>query len=303
MRVLRRLPALADALRDGRLCLTTAALLDPVLTEENADEVVVRAAYMTKAKVEHLVASLQPRTAPRDVVRKLPARSETAEMPVVPSAPSSEAGAPGHATEPPPAASTSATPARSPERRPTIRPVSADTYSISVTIDAALKRDLDELRSLLSHKVPNGDLSAVLREALRCALEKHRKRKGAVAPSRRRKSKPATTTSPRGAAVREPISAETRRQVWQRDGGTCAWVGPDGRRCGSRWKLELDHVVPVARGGRSTIDNLRILCRIHNRLHAEHVFGRAFMARFGGGRPQTGESASPGESPFRSHLS
>jgi hypothetical protein len=44
--------------------------------------------------------------------------------------------------------------------------------------------------------------------------------------------------------------------------------------------LELDHVVPVALGGASTIANLRVRCRGHNLLDAEQVFGRAHMARF-----------------------
>ncbi len=57
MRVLRRLPHLADAFRDGRLCLTTAALLEPVLTEENAADLVTRAAFKSKADVEQLVVS------------------------------------------------------------------------------------------------------------------------------------------------------------------------------------------------------------------------------------------------------
>jgi 5-methylcytosine-specific restriction endonuclease McrA len=44
--------------------------------------------------------------------------------------------------------------------------------------------------------------------------------------------------------------------------------------------LELDHIVPVALGGRSTVDNLRLCCRAHNTLHAEQVFGREHMDQF-----------------------
>ena len=72
MRALRRFPRLESPLRDGRLCLSTAPLLAQVLTEENLDDLVARAAFQTKAEVEHLVASIQPRTAPRDGLRKLP---------------------------------------------------------------------------------------------------------------------------------------------------------------------------------------------------------------------------------------
>src|SRR5918911_2211053 len=42
MRVLRRLPSLAQALRDGQLCLSTVALLGPILTDKNLDEMVRR---------------------------------------------------------------------------------------------------------------------------------------------------------------------------------------------------------------------------------------------------------------------
>ena len=76
------------------------------------------------------------------------------------------------------------------------------------------------------------------------------------------------------------IPAAVRREVWRRDGGRCAFVAADGRRCNSRWKLELDHVQPVALGGSSTVDDLRVTCRAHNLLYAERAFGREHMDRF-----------------------
>src|SRR5574341_850590 len=232
MKVLRRFPRLADALRDGRLCLTTLALLGQVLTEENAEELVARAAFRTTAEVDHLVASVKPRSAPREGIRRLP-------EPTVPS------------------------PSESPldegdgEREPL--PSQAEA-------PFALKEDLETLRMLLSHKVPKGDLAAVLHEAICCGIEKHGKRKGAVRPARKMK-----VTSPESLTR---VSAEVRRQVWERDQGRCAWVGSDGKRCNSRWQVEADHVDPAARGGKATLDRLRLLCRGHNVLHAEDVYGR-----------------------------
>ena len=73
---------------------------------------------------------------------------------------------------------------------------------------------------------------------------------------------------------------EVRREVWKRDGGRCTWTGPDGRRCDSRWQLELDHIEPPLFGGRSTVENLRLRCRAHNLLYAEQVYGREHMDRF-----------------------
>ena len=46
------------------------------------------------------------------------------------------------------------------------------------------------------------------------------------------------------------IPAPVRREVWRRDGSCCSFVDPhSGRRCSSRFLLELDHLVPFARGG------------------------------------------------------
>jgi len=299
-RVLRRLPLLTEALRDGRLCMSTVALLDPLLTEENAAELVARAAFKTKAEVEHLVVSLQPRDAPKDGVRKL---SERRDMPsaaalLAPRPPEVELAGAAATGDAPGAVVVPFTPARA-EARPTVRPVAADTYSLRVTIDAALKRDLDQLTELLSHKVPNGDLATVLREAVRCAIERHGKRKGAVEPNHERKRKsPADRATAIGkpAKVRQPVSAEVRRQVWRRDEGCCAWIGPDGRRCGSKWMLELDHIHPAALGGPSTLENLRVLCEPHNKLHGEQTFGRSRMAQFRRKQPRSGGSTSPSES-------
>src|SRR5919205_2415368 len=43
MRTVRRFPELLDALREGRLCLSTLGLLAPVLTEENVRELAAAA--------------------------------------------------------------------------------------------------------------------------------------------------------------------------------------------------------------------------------------------------------------------
>jgi hypothetical protein len=56
-------------------------------------------------------------------------------------------------------------------------------------------------------------------------------------------------------------------------------VSDAGKRCGARTLLEFDHAEPVARGGRSTVDNVRLRCRLHNRYEAERVFGVEFMER------------------------
>ena len=62
------------------------------------------------------------------------------------------------------------------------------------------------------------------------------------------------------------IPAAVRREVWRRDLGCCTYVDRHtGRRCGSRFFLELDRIVPVARGGGAEPGNLRLRCAAHHR--------------------------------------
>ena len=62
--------------------------------------------------------------------------------------------------------------------------------------------------------------------------------------------------------------AAVARAVFLRDGKQCSYVSPDGRRCSARRCLELDHVVPWAVGGKSTVENLRLRCRAHNQRYS-----------------------------------
>ena len=65
-----------------------------------------------------------------------------------------------------------------------------------------------------------------------------------------------------------------------RDKGRCAFVGTNGRRCNKKDNLQIDHIVPYARGGANKIDNLRLLCEKHNLLEAEREYGRDHMKQF-----------------------
>jgi hypothetical protein len=91
---------------------------------------------------------------------------------------------------------------------------------------------------------------------------------------------PATAIGARPAktAGSQPSQA-ARSIVTERDGLGCSWVGEDGQRCGSHAWLELDHHHPRAKGGSSEPQNLRWLCRNHNRLAAELEYGKTHIER------------------------
>jgi hypothetical protein len=73
---------------------------------------------------------------------------------------------------------------------------------------------------------------------------------------------------------RTVIPAKTRRLVWMKAGGKCQFVDFEtGKRCGSRYFLEIDHVKAVALGGSNDPENLRLFCRGHNAREAVKIFG------------------------------
>lgn len=62
----------------------------------------------------------------------------------------------------------------------------------------------------------------------------------------------------------ERIPDEIKIAVWRRDEGKCA-------RCGSREKLEYDHIIPVSLGGSNTIRNIELLCEKCNREKSNNI--------------------------------
>ena len=79
-----------------------------------------------------------------------------------------------------------------------------------------------------------------------------------------------------GGGTGRAIPAVVKRAVWRRDQGRCSYVDrTSGRRCGSQHLLQIDHVVPYARGGAAEPNNLRLLSAAHHRhRHAGARLGR-----------------------------
>lgn len=48
-----------------------------------------------------------------------------------------------------------------------------------------------------------------------------------------------------------------RKRILNRFNNTCV-------KCGSREKLEIDHIIPISRNGREDEDNMQILCKTCN---------------------------------------
>jgi 5-methylcytosine-specific restriction endonuclease McrA len=70
------------------------------------------------------------------------------------------------------------------------------------------------------------------------------------------------------------VPADLKLKIWKRDQGKCTYIDPgSGRRCGATSFIEIDHIVPHALGGETTLENLRLYCRTHNLEAARKTYG------------------------------
>jgi len=63
---------------------------------------------------------------------------------------------------------------------------------------------------------------------------------------------------------RERIPERVRHEVWRRDEAKCV-------DCGSKNRLEFDHIIPVSKGGANTARNLQLLCQDCNRRKSANI--------------------------------
>jgi hypothetical protein len=146
-----------------------------------------------------------------------------------------------------------------------VTPLAPERYNVQLTVSRDTHAKLRRVRDLLRHTIPNGDLAEIFDRALTLLLADLERRRFAATSSPR---------ASRGASSGRHIPAVVRREVWQRDGGQCAFVGTIGR-CTERGFLEFHHVEPFAAGGAATVDNIQLRCRAHNAYEATLFFGRA----------------------------
>ncbi len=255
-RAARRFPVILEMLAAGSINLTTIRLLAPELTPANHRELLESARHKGRHQIEKLVAGLRPQPAVPSTIRQLPTRTASLVFNTPPK--TDPAGDQATAPEAPileirPAA------------RPVVVPLTPKRFKIQFTASEETHDLLRRAQDLLRHQIPDGDVGEVMARALKVLVRELEKEKIAA------------TDRPRGSRGADPrsrhIPADVRRQVWDRDGGTCAFVAHNGRRCAERAFLEFHHVVPYAAGGEATVDNIELRCRAHNDYEAELCVG------------------------------
>jgi len=210
----------------------------------------------------------------------------TEAPPREPSAPLQEAFVESQAREP--AATLGAFGAPEALKPSRFEPLSADRYGVHFTADGEFRELLERVRGLAGHRLPSGDLMTLLKRGLEAYERELTKERFAVGrkPNRSRGVAPAPSApseaelcapdrSKPELSAPDPSNLDTQsapspnlspnpkrrcpaavaRAVFLRDGQQCSYVSPNGRRCGARWCLELDHVeADEKRGGRGEHD-------------------------------------------------
>lgn len=266
-RVARAYPVFFEMLVDGRMSLTTVLVLSPHLKGADAESLIAEAAGKSRSEIEYLLARRAPRsecfewgtqstddTVTDRVTDPAPARGSSAES----GAPASESAAPSG--------------------KATLRPLSADRVALQVTVSRSTQEKLQRAKELLGFEVPAHDTAEVLDRALDALIHALEKQRFGKHTKHRTPALPAQ--DPRH------IPSAMREEVASRDGEQCTFVSDQGHRCESRHALQYDHIVPLAQGGVTRVDNLRLLCPAHNQYEADRRLGRQFMeARRRGARP------------------
>jgi 5-methylcytosine-specific restriction endonuclease McrA len=144
------------------------------------------------------------------------------------------------------------------------------------TIGSEAHEQFRRLQALLRREIPSGDPGLIFEQSIGVLLEKvERYKLGRAAKPRKAAAIRSETDNSAAAGTfgSRHIPNEVRRAVWARDGGRCAYVSGDATRCAEKAYLEFHHLVPYARGGRATLENIALRCARHNQYEARLVFG------------------------------
>jgi 5-methylcytosine-specific restriction endonuclease McrA len=243
------------------VCVTTLALIEPIITDDNKDDIVQRVRGASRRAVERLISEYRPAAALRDRIRYV-------HVPLSQPRDLERALLDRHCQR--------SVPEEYRDRAP-----AEEKVFVQFLADEEFLKLFEEVRDLTGNSG-----FASFADVMKLVLKEYRDRHSPVARQQRREARkgPAGPDSHRweweDAAKSRHIPDETRDKVFVRDRGQCSFVAPNGTQCECRKGLQVDHIKPYAAGGTHEPSNLRLLCGAHNRLAAERTMGKHVMQPF-----------------------
>ncbi len=152
------------------------------------------------------------------------------------------------------------------------RELTVDKTELKVILNIDLISKLDKIKALMSHKNPSmtdQELIEAMAEIVIQKIDPMEKAKRAEIRRQKNNTPQLPTEEVKVSHTNSRyISAALKQAVYKRDKGQCTHPN-----CNSRKFIEYDHITPIAMGGKTTIQNLRLLCRTHNQRAAIEKFG------------------------------
>lgn len=177
---------------------------------------------------------------------------------------------------------------QTPKASQKVKPQSDDSIRLELTLTEEQYEVLKKAQSYISHIIPENDLAAVITYLAKALIQKKEgipryKEELTDKGTKPEKAKnlatqgfrvmPETPIDPNRNHLRpnarKYISVKVRRQVYKEANYCCEYSHPESKiKCSSKYQLQVDHIIPIAKGGTNEIKNLRLLCGIHNRKEA-----------------------------------
>ncbi len=130
------------------------------------------------------------------------------------------------------------------KRREKLKMLPENKALLETTISQETIKNMDEIKALRSHTNPTLSYGEVIDLISYVALQKLR-------------STATRSKHMRSASRYIPVALEIA--VYQRDVNKCTFPN-----CTSNHFLQIDHIVPISKGGQTILENLRLLCHTHH---------------------------------------
>ena len=154
-----------------------------------------------------------------------------------------------------------------------VRPLTAEFSEVSFVASEVLLEKLEEIRGLLAQSSTQhlklADLIDVLATEF---IQRHSPVEKAKRAEEREAKKKQSEGEKSPSAPKVPFQSDQRtphsaliHELTRKNGYQCSYLDPVTKvRCHSQYALQMDHVVPWSKGGRTELANMRFLCRNHH---------------------------------------
>ena len=138
-----------------------------------------------------------------------------------------------------------------------MRVIASDRVEIKFSISLNTEQKLNRVKELIGAN----SLESIFDQALETLIHQEEKKRG------KNKIPTPPAAQPKQSVANNPryIPVSFKRVLYTRSKGQCEYLDEmTSARCTSKYRLQVDHVTPLARGGTTAIENLRHLCPNHN---------------------------------------